>query len=88
MSVIIVVERHPDRSNDFHTFTDPPVISIVNVDYGRTDLSDYGEFAEWAENLESHAGDLIGTPAGNEAADYIRGLVVQAKEDYGPVKIP
>lgn len=78
--MVIIVQRHPDFSNQYDVFGEPAP-TIIDVDYGGVDLSDPKEFAEWAEGHMAEAeslrqqGELV-------AAFTLENLVREAQFDY------
>lgn len=54
-SVVIVV-RDPDYENTYRTFGAP--VRTVDVDLGRSDLSNPEEYVEWAESMREEVASL------------------------------
>lgn len=79
MGVVIVI-RDPDSSNEFVTFG--VEARIIDVDFGRADLSDVEEFSDWAEghSMEAATLRLMGEV---EAAAYLSGLIEEARDNFG-----
>lgn len=84
--MIIICLRDPDSSNEFLTFTkgshEP---RIIDVDFGRADLRDPEEFAEWKASLLDEAEFLArqSTLNAQDAAKELFGIIDQAVEDFG-----
>lgn len=82
----VIAIRDPDWSNEFLTFGH--YVEIIDVDFGRADLRDPDEFAEWRDSLLAEAerlsplGDAHETPAA-QAARKLREIVAQAELDFG-----
>ena len=79
---IVVAHRDPDWSNEYVTFGAP--VEIFTLDYGRADLRDPEEFAEWAESHLATVRELYerGTPEAIAAGDHIAQAVVEARLNY------
>lgn len=81
---IVISMRDPDASNEFRTFGDPD-ITIIDVDFGRADLRNPDEFAEWRLGHLEQADRLwkTRTPAAVEAAAFLVDVIEQARLDFG-----
>lgn len=85
--MIIICTRDPDSSNEYATFLSPgeDEPTIHTLDYGRSDLSDPVEFAEWRNSHEQDAFALIRlrTTEGIRAGTHILDALAEAAENYG-----
>lgn len=55
-SIHIVCIRHPDFANEFEVFGGS--VEIHDVDYGRSNLADPDEYAEWADGWQTTIAEL------------------------------
>lgn len=83
---VVITYRDPDASNEHAVYTNEgEEVFTVDVDYGRMDLHDAVEFAEWRESKEADVAVLRarGDYASDKAAQALEGAIAEAAENYG-----
>lgn len=79
--VVVVCVRDPDASNDFTVFGGVEV-EVVDVDLGRSDLSNDEEFAEWRESHETTAARLREEGCA-DAAEALESMIAETADRFG-----
>lgn len=66
----VVCIRHPDHGNEFVTFGQ---VKVHDVDYGRSNLADPDEYAEWSRSWEPEVAQLRA-----QGADKVADCIIEA----------